>query len=282
MLASSSNAVGAGSSQDYCDKAYEFICNKRPGTLNREEYLAQFLARPGHQKEAVLLLKQYSQELKTVFSDVVVLLQKAIKQEIERVYNHPTHKNTLLQISQILAKVEMIQTPTPELQKDYEEACGKNGLKDNAFAQVDGEHFYIIICPGSIIAASGSPLRMKSQMMTIAHEISHHFDSADFPTLYEKARSCYKQRYFGQLSPALLEDNLRELVADTWSALAISHYKGVDTNLIRENQADQCDAEADDEHPDGRFRVEKVIRPQPLLNRKLGCFPAPNPDCGLI
>jgi hypothetical protein len=44
-----------------------------------------------------------------------------------------------------------------------------------------------------------------------------------------------------------------------------------------------CDADDDGVHPDGKFRIERVIRGSPELAKVLGCSmpPPAGPGCGL-
>lgn len=172
--------------------------------------------------------------------------------------------------------------PPREMRADVLDACGEDFLEDNAYAQEYNGQAYIVICPGAV-AASAADLRDIT--MTLGHELSHHFDSEVYPALYERMLSCYQAAYPRRARD--LKGQLRELGADHWGlevlARAVTAVPEAERDrFLRRNLNDLCGSDADDEHPDGDFRLAFVIGPHPALRSALGCeLPPAAPACTL-
>ncbi|HEX7672612.1 MAG TPA: hypothetical protein VF412_00505 [Bdellovibrio sp.] len=143
--------------------------------------------------------------------------------------------------------------------------CDKDMFMDNAFAtEMKKNQKVVIVCPGELIGsvefakAEGLPhgFEVGPLIMTLGHEMGHHFDFTVFPEAYPGLmQTLNKGDSYGS-----------EITADIWGikAFAIatanlnnSNYK---TTLIRGAMNDLCGTPDDGEHPDGQFRVDVLAK----------------------
>lgn len=150
--------------------------------------------------------------------------------------------------------------------------CSKNNFEDNAFATEIKSKKVVIVCPGEII---GSVEFIKSHklnpkysyvplMMTLGHELSHHFDYRYYPDLYKGILSDLSAHQ-DQLSQAP-ENFMSEVVADSWGLKATrkilesSANLPVYSTLLAGTMSDLCGTEDDGVHPSGDFRISFLAK----------------------
>jgi len=140
--------------------------------------------------------------------------------------------------------------------------CSKNMFLDNAFATEISHQKVVVICPGEIIGsiefAKAENLSVQARLgvliMTLGHEISHHFDYRTYPQAY--------QNLMANLGTS--SNYMSEISADAWGLktfmVATNAIANTTTRatLLRGGMNDLCGTADDGEHPDGRFRIEKL------------------------
>jgi hypothetical protein len=149
----------------------------------------------------------------------------------------------------------------------YQE-CSKKNFTDNAFAtEINGEKV-IILCPGEIIGAvefsreNQIPEKFKllPLVMTLGHELSHHFDYRFFPDAYKSTKESLKN--FNSKLHGPIENYMSEISADMWGlkvAKIIISKLGDDrlqSKVYSGSLDDLCGAEDDGEHPDAEYRIQ--------------------------
>lgn len=176
------------------------------------------------------------------------------------------------------------------LRDNYYDACGHDGLDDNAFAfewQVGprkGVRRVVVLCAGAIVASmmaaeepSGRSLPIwVTLLMTIGHEIGHHFDAqnSELRGAYNQVLNCVKQQSGNSFKshqsnlPAekIFYDHVGEITADSWGAEAVAQYLKEYRRLsnleigsiLKISMADLCAGEDDGVHPSGEFRMDYI------------------------
>ncbi len=169
----------------------------------------------------------------------------------------------------------------PNYEKELIDLCGKDGLADNAFAwQSDGKD-YVVICPGDYVAELGpedatlplEKLPLAGSVWTLGHETGHLFDSDGHEQTYGKLQACMKESYSNGLSHHVT-DYMREISGDYWGSEALAQYlhtlKSPREKLraLQESLEGICGEQMPDdgEHPNGRFRIENLVRRNPRIH----------------
>ncbi len=207
------------------------------------------------------------------------------------------------------------------LQASYADphACGELGLSDNAFALpvLPSGKRYVIVCPGMVMGALKGGMdpvaNFRNVLQGVAHEMGHHIDSLRYPGLYSKFSQClatshadglvigpksslglkmgiYKDQRIVNSHKA--EEHLFESAADYWATEAIVQYLNNEApnltmrdrlNVLREAYGALCGTGDEGVHPDGKFRLEVLLRSSATMNIVMGCkgFPNGKPACSL-
>ncbi|MDO9183648.1 MAG: hypothetical protein Q7U04_14635 [Bacteriovorax sp.] len=185
-------------------------------------------------------------------------------------------------------------------------ACGSDGLVENAFAtNLDGQR-YVLICPGVLINASqttSASQRFNNILQTISHEIGHHIDNSKVGNeLYAPYLNCLAKNYSSSFlkskndekyckanlkEPSKCNDQVvlshsGEMIADQWGIRATAIHAAAESYSVMD--ADQmltdtwgryCDTPGaiSDEgiHPTGTFRIETLMRKNPSITSYLSC-----------
>ncbi|WP_413942800.1 hypothetical protein [Bdellovibrio sp. HCB-162] len=162
---------------------------------------------------------------------------------------------------------------TSDINKIYK-GCTKNHFLDNAFADSNkkGEMF-VIICPGEIVGSiefsKDYEIPQKYQLvpliMTLGHELSHHFDFSVMPEAYSTTlKSVMAMK--DELKHSKIENYMGEITADLWG---IKSFVVATRNMEPEFQMafikgavnDLCSTEDDGIHPSGEFRINRLLPP---------------------
>jgi hypothetical protein len=197
--------------------------------------------------------------------------------------------------------------------------CGNDGLVDNAFAfTTSSGKRMVIVCPGLVMSAikggSDSQSNFRNLIQTLAHEMGHHIDSRHAPALYAKLNQCLATNYADGLQigsqsslalkvgiykdPAQLnlkktEEHSAESTADFWATEAIVSYMDdyaakLSTRdklgFLREAYGAFCGTGDEGIHPDGKYRINVLLRNSLAMNRIMGCanrFPDGKAACKL-
>lgn len=232
-------------------------------------------------------------DFKPAFIQVQKYLTKTIHQRIQ--FNNPEDaEKMLLALSsdrvEFVDALEILSSKPAnkaELLSNLVESCGKDGMEDNDFAIELDEKNYVVICPGDYLAISADSANKKmtfqdlaAQLWTLGHEMGHLIDAGAFPKSYTQFHTCVDENYLEDLAPIegkILSDYMGEISADYWGTEALADIlKYVNDNqqrlIILQNSLESlCGTEKDDVHPDGRFRIENLVRRNPRLSEVLGC-----------
>ncbi len=181
-------------------------------------------------------------------------------------------------------------------------ACGSDGLIDNAFATTIKGERYVLVCPGFLITlnqtASDSD-RFNSILHAISHEMGHHIDNSKIGNdLYAPYLGCLAKNYsdrFQQTAddqkfckanekePAKCNEKVAlshagELIADQWGLRTTSIYlneerysSGDAEQMLTDSWAKLCGTGDEGIHPTGDFRIGTLMRKNPGINGFLGC-----------
>jgi hypothetical protein len=188
-------------------------------------------------------------------------------------------------------------------------ACGSDGLVENAFAtDLKGER-YVLICPGFLITLSQTASatdRFNSILQAITHEMGHHIDNQKVGNeLYAPYLSCLAKNYSDKFNKSaedtkfcskkktdkekcnkkVVLSHAGELIADQWGIRASviraqkELYSSADTDLMLTNSWANICATSEglnhgDEgiHPSGNFRIDLLMGKNPGINEYLGCL----------
>ena len=145
--------------------------------------------------------------------------------------------------------------------------CSKKSFVDNAFATELKNEKVIIVCPGEIIGSVefGKDLKLSNEnkfmplVMTLGHELSHHFDWRFYPQAYAKLFQSLQSQT--TLFSGPLQNYMSEITADVWGLQAtkiLADKMGnqkLKSDLYAGSMNDLCDTEDDGIHPTGDFRI---------------------------
>ena len=145
--------------------------------------------------------------------------------------------------------------------------CSKKTFVDNAFATELKKEKVIIVCPGEIIGSIeyGKDLKLTNELkimplvMTLGHELSHHFDWRYYPQAYSQLFQSLQNQSAQFTGP--IQNYMSEITADVWGlkvtkilASKISDQK-LRSDIFAGSMNDLCDTEDDGSHPSGDFRI---------------------------
>lgn len=181
-------------------------------------------------------------------------------------------------------------------------ACGSDGLVDNAFATTLGNDKYVLVCPGFLISMSQTPdlrERFDSILHAISHEMGHHIDNSKVGNAYyQPFLSCLADNYSDKFNktkddvkfcktnekdPAacnkkVTESHAGELVADAWGIKVLGihartqNYSFSDTDTLLTNSWSKlCGTGDEGIHPSGDFRIGTLLRKDPGLSAYMAC-----------
>lgn len=182
-------------------------------------------------------------------------------------------------------------------------ACGSDGMVENAFATTIGSDKYVLICPGFLIGLNETPTeseRFNSVLQALTHEMAHHIDNSKSGNelLYTSLLSCVANNYADQFNKTK-EDakfckknadnpqacNLKvtvshagELIADAWGVKVLNlHMRNQSYSfaqadkLLTESWVKLCDTGDEGIHPTGDFRIGTMLRKTPEISSYLAC-----------
>jgi hypothetical protein len=182
-------------------------------------------------------------------------------------------------------------------------ACGSDGLIDNAFATTIKGERYVLICPGFLITlnqAATDEERFNSILQAIAHEMGHHIDNGQVGNeLYAPYLSCLANNYVDKFNKTKEDEkfckqnskdpakcNLQvavshagELIADQWGiAVTAIHAKNSvystfqTEQMLTDSWAKLCGSGDEGIHPTGNFRIGTLMRTNPAISSTLACL----------
>ena len=181
-------------------------------------------------------------------------------------------------------------------------ACGSDGLVDNAFATTLGSERYVLICPGFLITLNQTASdndRFNSILQAISHEMGHHIDNSKVGNeLYAPYLSCLSKNYADKFARNKTDDKFckqknqdplkcndqvtmshsHELIADQWGIKVTAiHartqlYSAADADqMLTDSWAKLCGSGDEGTHPNGDFRIGSLMRKNPNITQYLGC-----------
>lgn len=178
--------------------------------------------------------------------------------------------------------------------------CGGSGLHSNltemkkrAFAGRVGSTHYVFICPRWLIETipeSSFNVDFDIEMLQVlSHEIAHHIDNKKYDNVYAKYKECLIQHHADDLltvnpqsSKEKIDQRFNEITADYWAIQAIKLYvkenpSAKRLDVLRKAYSGLCpEAEVDpvyDSHPSVQFRIENLLRADPIIADYMGCKP---------
>lgn len=145
--------------------------------------------------------------------------------------------------------------------------CSKS-FEDNAFATTIHKERVVVLCPGEMIGAiefgndmNFMPnLKLMPLVMTMGHELAHHFDYRHYPSAYKQIYEEMSQRQSEFKRP--IEKYMSEISADTWglkvTKIIMSKIgsPATQSNMYAGALNDLCGSEDDGIHPSGKFRIQ--------------------------
>ena len=181
-------------------------------------------------------------------------------------------------------------------------ACGSDGMVENAFATTIGSDKYVLICPGFLIGLNETPNeseRFNSVLQAISHEMAHHIDNSKVGNeLYSPFLNCVANNYADQFNktkddtkfckknekdPAACNlkvtvSHAGELVADAWGIKVLNlHMRNQSYSfaqadeLLTQSWVKLCDTGDEGIHPTGDFRIGTMLRKSPEISNYLAC-----------
>ncbi len=181
-------------------------------------------------------------------------------------------------------------------------ACGSDGLVDNAFATTFNNEKYVLVCPGFLISMSQTPdlrERFDSVLHAISHEMGHHIDNSKVGNEYYKPfMSCLADNYSDKFNKTKEDDkfckaNVKdpnackekvtlshagELIADAWGLKVLGihakkqNYSSIETDTLLVNSWSKlCGTGDEGIHPSGDFRIGTLLRTNPELSTYMAC-----------
>lgn len=182
-------------------------------------------------------------------------------------------------------------------------ACGSDGLIDNAFATTIKGERYVLVCPGFLITlnqAATDEDRFNSILHAISHEMGHHIDNSKVGNdLYAPYLSCIANNYSDKMNktsddakfckanekdPAKCNAKVAlshagELIADQWGIKVtaihsrLENYSlGQSEQMLTDSWAKLCGTGDEGIHPTGDFRIGTLMRKNPGINSALNCL----------
>lgn len=192
-------------------------------------------------------------------------------------------------------------------------ACGSDGLIDNAFATTLKGERYVLVCPGLLISLNqeaNAEEKFNSILQAISHEMGHHIDNSKVgDELYAPYLNCLAKNYSDSFNKTKEDEkfcktnakepakcNLKvatshagELIADQWGiSVTAQHiraqaYSVVDADkMLTSSWTPLCGSGDEGIHPKGDFRIGTLMRKNPGITSYLGCTAAetdPKPAC---
>ena len=181
-------------------------------------------------------------------------------------------------------------------------ACGADGLVDNAFATNIDKERYVLICPGFLVTmtqTSDLKERFNTILHVISHEMGHHIDnrvagndlyapylncltknySDKFNSTKEDQKFCKKNKNQPELCKAkITESHAGELIADAWGIKVVGihakaqNYTFAETDeLLTSSWTNLCGTRDVGIHPSGDFRIGTLLRNNPEITSILAC-----------
>jgi len=192
-------------------------------------------------------------------------------------------------------------------------ACGSDGMVENAFATTLGSDRYVLICPGFLISMSQETdpsEQLNGILLAISHEMGHHIDNSKLGNeVYKPYLGCLANNYSDTFNRTKDDDKFckknekdpaackmqvtishaGELVADAWGMKVLNihtreeSYSSVETDKFLANNWNKlCGTGDEGIHPTGDFRIGTILGNDPGLNEYLGCGQAKEkPSCTL-
>lgn len=182
-------------------------------------------------------------------------------------------------------------------------ACGTDGLIDNAFATTIKGERYVLICPGFLITlnqTASDEERFNSILQAISHEMGHHIDNSKVGNqLYAPYLSCLANNYADKFSKTKDDEKFckqnekdqakcnaqvalshsGELIADQWGirvtaihAKTQSYSIDQSEQMLTDSWAKLCGTGDEGIHPTGDFRIGTLMRKNPGINSTLSCL----------
>lgn len=181
-------------------------------------------------------------------------------------------------------------------------ACGSDGLIDNAFATTLDNQKYVLVCPGFLITLnqeSNEKDRFNTMLQAISHEIGHHIDNSKVGNeIYRPYLDCLSKNHIDRFNktkddqkfckanekePAKCSEKVvlshaGELIADQWgikvTAIHAKHESlsfGESEKMLTESWVKLCGSQDEGIHPTGDFRIGTLMRFNPNIVDTLSC-----------
>lgn len=181
-------------------------------------------------------------------------------------------------------------------------ACGPDGLVENAFATTIKGDRYVLLCPGFLITLNQSATaadRFNSILQAISHEMGHHIDNSKVGNeLYAPYLSCLAKNYSDRFTKSkedekfcsansknLVKCNEKvvlghagELIADQWGirttvvhATAENMSTAAADQMLSDSWSKICGTGDEGIHPTGDFRIGTLMRNNPGISQYLSC-----------
>lgn len=180
-------------------------------------------------------------------------------------------------------------------------ACGSDGLIDNAFATTIKGERYVLICPGFLITlnqTASDEERFNSILQAISHEMGHHIDNSKVGNeLYAPYLNCLANNYSDKFNRTkddekfckkndvtkcnsqVVLSHAGELIADQWGikvtalhAREQSYSIDQTEQMLTDSWAKLCGSGDEGIHPTGNFRIGSLMRKNPDINSTLSCL----------
>lgn len=179
--------------------------------------------------------------------------------------------HSILNETRIVAFQNNVEDNTLEDLHVLYKLCTKS-FEDNAFATTIRKNKVVVICPGEMIGsiefgndfAASSKLKLMPLMVTLGHELSHHFDFRHYPSAYKQIlEEMYGYRDHFKKP---VEKYMAEITADSWGLkVAAIVMKKIGDPMTRSQMYagglnDLCGSQDDGFHPSGEFRIEILAR----------------------
>jgi hypothetical protein len=181
-------------------------------------------------------------------------------------------------------------------------ACGSDGLVDNAFATTLNNQRYVLICPGFLITlnqAASEKEKFNSILQAISHEMGHHIDNSKVGNeVYSNFFQCLATNYsdkfvkskadqkfckkakgdVAKCNEKVVLSHSGELVADQWGIKVTAlhakaekySFEDADQMLV-DSWAKLCGSGDEGIHPTGDVRMETLMRKNPNIIEALSC-----------
>ena len=181
-------------------------------------------------------------------------------------------------------------------------ACGSDGLVDNAFATTLDNQRYVLVCPGFLVTLSkqaSEQEKFNSILQAIAHEMGHHIDNSKVGNeIYAPYMSCLAKNHIDRFNKSkddekfckknekdvaacanqVVLSHAGELIADQWGIKVTAiHAKkegysfGDSEKMLVDSWAKLCGSGDEGIHPIGDFRIGTLMRTNPSIVNTLSC-----------